>query len=403
MVCNLPPLNDECWDPDFGYVAQRIDVPSSTQSGVLHATENPEDPGFCCYVDRPASTGFGTVWFEFIAPPAPPGDYLSSVQLDTCCSTAAAGAPADDSLLQVFRSRDPDRGFCIDTSECSIDAQDCTDGWPCSADVSWTCRNLVTIGCNDDAGPACTCGHTTALGNSKLCVTRLVPGEKYHILLAAKKNENRGVYLLDVAPYCSPPTIVCPSGEVRWIDPPNHVVDARQPHAVDDQGLLQGIAELTVEAPAGAEDPCCWTVCETRCNTPLHPPYEQAMQRSAIVAVVDHGDSAYSITLQRPITPGEITNITYTDGSGGETTGFFTSHPGNVDGDGSTAPSDILRLIDYLNGVDTAPWGVYSEDIDHSGQWGPPDILRTIDLLNGAGAFHPWLNTPRPQCSDCCP
>jgi hypothetical protein len=402
-LCDLPPHNDECWDPDAGATAWPVAVPSSTQAGVFGATQGPEDPGFCCHGSRPATRGYGTVWFTFLAPPAPPGESSSSVQLATCCSTAAPGAPADDSLLEVFRVRDPDRGVCDDGSACSLLGQDCDDGSACVEDHTWACANLVPIGCSDDAGLACTCGYTTAPQNSKLCVAGVTPGQKYYVLLAAKADENRGVYRLEVTAGCEPATHTCPSGAVRWVDPPAGVVDARQPHAVDDPALLHGISEMTVEAPASADDPCCWTICETQHSLSLHPPYEPGRQRNAIVGVLDEGDGAYRITLDRPITPGETTCLTYTDQNGVPATGLFTSHPGNVDGDGYTAPGDILKMIDYLNGVDVPPWGVYSDDVDHSGQRKPADILRVIDLLNGAGAFGAWLNTPRPECGECCP
>ena len=71
-----------------------------------------------------------------------------------------------------------------------------------------------------------------------------------------------------------------------------------------------------------------------------------------------------------------------------------------------SAPSDILRIIDYINGVGTSPWGIYSEDVDRSNLLGPPDILRVIDLLNGAGVFDPWLNVPlptNPSGTNACP
>ncbi|MFQ5463361.1 MAG: hypothetical protein ACE5E5_12145, partial [Phycisphaerae bacterium] len=93
--------------------------------------------------------------------------------------------------------------------------------------------------------------------------------------------------------------------------------------------------------------------------------------------------------------------LTYTGTSGVQESFSLTAHPGNVNGDGVTAPSDILALIDGLNGVISLPWGPYSCDLDHSGVCGPEDILRVIDLLNGSGVFTPWLDTPLP--ADTCP
>lgn len=59
--------------------------------------------------------------------------------------------------------------------------------------------------------------------------------------------------------------------------------------------------------------------------------------------------------------------------------------PGDVNGDGTSAASDVLALIDSLNGINVKP--LHSTDIDRSGTPGAPDVLREIDLLNGAAAY----------------
>ncbi|UCC30949.1 MAG: VWA domain-containing protein [Phycisphaerales bacterium] len=403
-VCDVPPVNDECWDPDPERGAESVDVPSATPAGVLPATENPLDPGFCCHGYGPAGKGFGTVWYKFVAPePSNPEGQYSSVRVSTCCSTAAPGAPADDSLVQVFTTRNPDRGVCDNGSVCSIAAQGCADGSTCVLDEQWACENLVAIGCNDDAGDACTCGLAVHPKNSRLCVTGLVPGQTYYVMMAARTEESRGVYRLDISSLCSPAFLTCPSGQIGWIDPPDDVVDARQPHPANSIIPLKGIDEIVVGAPAGADEPCCWALCETTNNSQLHPSYTPELQRNEIVGVRCNGNDTCTIALKRPMAPGEVTTITYMDEDGAGAAGKFTAHPANVNADGVAGPSDILRVIDYLNGVAVSPWGLYSEDVDHSGRLGPPDILRLIDLLNGAGEFNPWLNTPLPDCGDCCP
>jgi hypothetical protein len=62
--------------------------------------------------------------------------------------------------------------------------------------------------------------------------------------------------------------------------------------------------------------------------------------------------------------------------------------PGDVNGDGVTAPLDILAIVDALNGVITLP--EWSTDINRSDITEPNDILTVIDLLNGAGEFQVW-------------
>lgn len=113
------------------------------------------------------------------------------------------------------------------------------------------------------------------------------------------------------------------------------------------------------------------------------------------------GAGQYTITIERPITPGAVTTLTYTDASGTTTTGMFISHPGNVNGDDRTSVSDLLALINHLNGVSLPRFGNYSADIDRSGQMRAADLVRLIDLFNGAGAFDPWLGSSRPMTTGC--
>ncbi|UCC32727.1 MAG: hypothetical protein JSU86_10670 [Phycisphaerales bacterium] len=192
---------------------------------------------------------------------------------------------------------------------------------------------------------------------------------------------------------CTP----CPAGEATFIDPPDGVVDARQPHPIGNPGTLQGIDTIIVGAPGGA-DATCFTLCETNENTALHPPYQPGFETNEIISVEYNGEGAYALTMKRPITPGEVTTISYTDGDGVASTGQFMSHPANVNSDGTAGPADILAVIDILNGVRPSPWGAYSADVDHSGAVGPPDILRVIDLLN-----HGWLDTSLPTNPGVCP
>ena len=188
----------------------------------------------------------------------------------------------------------------------------------------------------------------------------------------------------------------CPGVTIVRSIPPNGVVDARQPSDVLNSLPRLGIGTqaepiiIVLDPPApGAEG--CFNLCETRPDRLAGP--------NAIQTVTYLGNGEYQIILRHAITPDAVTTIQYKgDGSFVE----FTSHPANVNADSMSAPSDILKVIDYINGVgDPPPWGIYSEDVDRSNMLGPPDILRVIDLLNGAGAFDSWLNTPLPVNTTC--
>jgi hypothetical protein len=175
------------------------------------------------------------------------------------------------------------------------------------------------------------------------------------------------------------------------------VVDARQPRSFDDGTVLLGIDTIIADGPSDAH-PDCWALCETL------PEDETA---NAIADVVEDangdGTSRYTITLQRRITPGALTEITYKSWSGAtEVAGEFTSLPGDTGADGISGThsgndeiprtEDITVLFNCcLNETCTPAFGNYSCDIDHSGDATSADILRLIDVLNGAGEFlMPW-------------
>lgn len=351
--CGLIPSNDECFSPLPGQGARLVTTNSNTSANTADATDSPSDPGFCCHGHDPGAKGFGSVWFRFVATG-------TSARVRTCLS----GGGATDALLQVFEAAD-------------------------NTSLESACRTLRSIGCNDDS-PGCS----TSNMNSSVCVRNLTVGRTYYVLLAAKSAETRGLYRLSVNPSCTEAAALrcpCPDGIVRWIDPPSGVVDARRPHSRSDSGALQGLSEFVVEAPLGSDQAACWTLCET--NVTGAP--------NAVQSVVPVGSGRYRITLARPITPGAVTTLTL--GDDGSTRGVFASHPANVNADSVSAPTDLLDLIDALNGVRFLPWDELSGDLNRSGSVTPTDILEAIDLLNGADAFDSWSGTFLPDPATCGP
>ncbi len=178
---------------------------------------------------------------------------------------------------------------------------------------------------------------------------------------------------------CTPPE--CPSGEVWFLDPPVGVVDARQPHPPADGAHQQGIDRLIVAAPAGAERLECWNICS---GDPVATP--------SVTAVEIRSGGTLALVLDRPFPPGAQTQVRYGGNDHcGETFGHFTFLPGDVNGDGRATVADILAHVDHcLNNQQAPAFGAYSCDIDRSGLSGGSDLLRLIDLLNGAGDYAPW-------------
>lgn len=192
----------------------------------------------------------------------------------------------------------------------------------------------------------------------------------------------------------------CPDATIAMADPPSGTVDARQPHPMNSPNLRQGIGAtgfpgILAEpihiqlspAVAGAEG--CFSLCESAAD-PLGP--------NGIASVVYHGSGVYQINLNRAISMGAVTKITY-EGDGSFIT--YASHPANVNSDTISSPLDILTLIDGLNGVHVPPLTPYQCDLDRTLVCSPADIITLIDMLNGAGGFESWLNVGRPV--DTCP
>jgi hypothetical protein len=184
--------------------------------------------------------------------------------------------------------------------------------------------------------------------------------------------------------------LCCAADVVSWLDPPDGVVDARQPHALHDSSDLWGIDTIHAQGVAG-DDPKCWNLCETDSGG-----YEE----NAIWAVADLSDDTFVITLERPITPGAVTTISY---AGGRSVGSFISHPGNANGDGEAGISDVIAVAEFLNGTGSLPWGEYSCDLNHDEECALSDIVRLIDLLDGTGDFDAWNGTLLPVDPGVCP
>jgi hypothetical protein len=190
----------------------------------------------------------------------------------------------------------------------------------------------------------------------------------------------------------------CPDGPVTFVDPPDGVIDARQPHRPASGGNRQGIDTITVEAPPGADNQDCWTVCETVVEG----------SPNEIATIADNGDGAFTLTLDRPLSAGGLTTITYTADGGAVYTGTYVSHPANIDGDAQADTDDLGTFINCCLNQQCDPGPTPAEtpyrcDIDHSGGITPADMLRAIDLLNGADQFETWLDTPLPTSGGICP
>lgn len=175
----------------------------------------------------------------------------------------------------------------------------------------------------------------------------------------------------------------CPNGTATFVNPPSGALDAGRPFPPNQPANLQGMQVFTVTAPAGAGS-TCWTLCERNSSGVAN----------TIQSAVEGPAGTYTITLSRPITTNSTTTVTYTPSVGAPSVGVFIAHPGNVNADAVVAPTDIIALIDHLNGITLVPQRQC--DIDRSNVCLPVDINALIDLLNGVTGYPVQLNSPRP-------
>jgi subtilisin family serine protease len=173
-----------------------------------------------------------------------------------------------------------------------------------------------------------------------------------------------------------PPRIVASS-------PPDGAIDARQPSEPDgsnpagwrwvDATFAGDTAELTladfaVTHEGGSGDP------------------------PSVADLYDVDENVVRLILDAKISVSAWTTITHVPSGTAIRLGYL---PADVNGDGLSAPVDILALIDSLNGA-AEPLPIWSTDIDRSGDANSADVLRVIDLLNGAEIYDPFLHEALP-------
>ena len=158
--------------------------------------------------------------------------------------------------------------------------------------------------------------------------------------------------------------------------PPNCEIDARQPSKPDGtEPAGWDSIDLTF-----TDASCLVGIAPGDFLVSVHPPESPPTITDAVV-----DGATVRLVFDRLISTAKWTCVAH-----GGTTKCLGSLPADVSGDETSAPADILYVIDCLNGVRTCE--IWQCDVDRSTVCGPPDILRVIDLLNGAGEYQPWLN-----------
>jgi len=204
----------------------------------------------------------------------------------------------------------------------------------------------------------------------------------------------------------------CPEASIVSASPVSGTIDARHPHPQTDNSFSarRGIGSpnsytggpepivITLDPEvAGGGGVDCWSLCETGIED-VDEGTEELDPNIIISACERENDpGVYEILLERPISAGHWTTITY-EGSGDYVA--YASLPADANGDETAAPADLLDLIDYINNTQSEPFGNYSCDIDHSGTCNSSDVYELNDLRNGEDDFIEWYYVSLPE-NDC--
>jgi len=171
-------------------------------------------------------------------------------------------------------------------------------------------------------------------------------------------------------------------------DPPNCAVDATCPYLRgSDPRMRVGLSafDLTFDplvdvADLGPDD------FGLRYGTSYfpHPGTIQSVQR--VDAATLH------IELDAPIPMFRWTCVVFAEGDFDDPLTCIGQTPGDVDGNGFLTLTDVLQLIDGLNGV--SELGRWQCDVDASGACTAADILAVIDAINVAPYCFPYYDPP---------
>lgn len=290
---------------------------------------------------------------------------------------------------------------CVVGAECAVAAQAaCTgqymgDGVECGFGVcpaTGACCNGATCTLNTQAG--CVSGGGTYQGDNTLCGTGTCTatptgaccnGSTCSVTTQAGCS---GTYKGDGTTCAANPCQAAQCTAITATSPANCSIDARRPYPPNIPGSPEGanFIDLTFNCDTSGHTAGNYSVTVQANGTP--PPFPQ------ISSVVPNGQTV-RLNLSSRIPAGAWTCFTYTPSSLMKCIGFL---PGDVDNNRTTAPVDILKLIDNLNGIVVPALTADRCDMDRSGACLPADIITLIDMLNGTNGFIVWNGKTLPTC-----
>lgn len=308
------------------------------------------------------------------------GDYQGD---GTSCDSGACSAPSGACCM-------PD-GSCDvrDSFSCTVGVQGQFQGSGTSCSPNFCLQPLgaccvPTGGCQVIHADDCNALGVTYFGDGTTCDSNPCPeptgaccgpnGQCFEV--TADFCVREGGQFINVGVLCDPSP--CQTRHIALSNPAHCMIDARTPFPANQPSNRKGIQtiEFAFDGTAGfaEDDPGDYEVIQFPA-TPPPPP--------TISSVTTLGNFA-TIHLSEPIRPGKWTCIRHNASEARRCMGYL---PGDASSNGRTSPSDILDLIDNLNGVRIPPLQIHQCDINRSNQCTPADLISEIDLLNGTNGF----------------
>ncbi|MCH8147286.1 MAG: hypothetical protein IH987_04725, partial [Planctomycetes bacterium] len=171
--------------------------------------------------------------------------------------------------------------------------------------------------------------------------------------------------------------------------PGNCAIDAREPHSITNVAARNGWDRMVLSFSC---DPTSLGLSTGDFSVGTTP-------RNSVIGIggvnADSVGKTVTVTLNDKILPGGWTCISHPASPGEWCMGYL---PADASQDGLSAAGDIIALINAINLVPGFERPLYASDIDRSGLLLGTDILRLIDLLNGAGDFNPWITAGLQPC-----
>lgn len=180
---------------------------------------------------------------------------------------------------------------------------------------------------------------------------------------------------------------VNPAPHITSSYPPDCAIDARQPHDPENPALQFGWTSVELTFSGSIAIDSALNLETTESGGDGIPP--------SVDAITAIASDRLRIDFASSIEPGAWTCVFHVNSGTRACIGYL---PGDVDGDGSTTPVDILRLIDGMGWNVWPPYELWQADIDRSGVITPSDLLRELELINGTQGFDPWLGITLPEC-----